>query len=124
MEGVQAHHDQQLRLGQDRPCEAQQLPLADRERIAALADGRVQLLRKLLQSLLHLRLLQCVPDLRVRVLLERVDVLRAAPTAVNGTAHIQQGRSGERRTSRMLPVKSVGSWGSMEMALRSWLRPS
>ena len=75
----EAHHDQQLRLGQDRPCEAQQLPLADRESIAALADGRVQLLRKLLQSLLHLRLLQCVPHLVVGVLLERVDVLRAAP---------------------------------------------
>ena len=88
MEGVQAHHDQQLRLGQDRPCEAQQLPLADRERIAALADGRVQLLRKLLQSLLHLRLLQCVPHLRIRVLLERVDVLRAAPQPQSTALHI------------------------------------
>ena len=65
-------HDQHPRVSEHSTRETQQLALADRERIAPLADIRVQRLRQRLDGILQLRALQSVPQPGVVVLSERV----------------------------------------------------
>jgi hypothetical protein len=56
-------HDQQFRVAQDKACEAEQLPLADAEGAATVADIAFEATRECLHRLLHLGAAQCLPNL-------------------------------------------------------------
>ena len=68
-------HHQNGRVAEHGAREAEELPLPNRQQIAAVADFGVQSLRHSLDRGLELRLLQRVPQLLVRVLRERTAIV-------------------------------------------------
>ena len=66
-------HNEQPSLGENGSGQAKQLPLADRKRLASLANGGRQRLRHGLHCTFHLGTLQSFPQLIVGIFLERTE---------------------------------------------------
>mmetsp|Transcript_16259 Transcript_16259/g.45072 ORF Transcript_16259/g.45072 Transcript_16259/m.45072 type:complete len:309 (+) Transcript_16259:137-1063(+) len=68
-------HDQYLRFSEQRPGDAQQLPLALREVFSTFGDHLIESPGQLFDHLVHADLLQHLPQLIVAVAMERIQVV-------------------------------------------------